>query len=72
MIRLELTFQEAEALHKVLREHLCEIAAEIEANAIEDFTELLQQEEGALRRIVDDLAAQGIGVPAEMFGGYSE
>jgi hypothetical protein len=72
MIKLELTYQEAETLHKVLREHLSDIANEMNANAIEDFTELLQREELSIRHIVDYLVAQGIGMPAEMFGGYPE
>ncbi len=72
MIRLELTYQEAEVLHKILREHLSEIANEISANAIEDFTELLRLEESTVRRLVDYLQAQGVDVTAEMFGGYSE
>jgi hypothetical protein len=72
MIKLELTYQEAETLHKVLRKHLSDIANEMQANAIEDFTELLRQEESSIRHIVDYLVAQGIGVSAEAFGGYPE
>jgi predicted transcriptional regulator len=72
MIKLELTYQEAETLHKVLREHLADIANERQANAIEDFAELLKQEESSIKNIVDYLVAQGMGIPAEMFGGYPE
>ncbi len=72
MIKLALTYQEAETLHKVLREHLVDIANEMQANAIEDFTELLKLEESSIRHVVDYLVAQGIGTPAEMFGGYPE
>ncbi len=72
MIKLVLTYQEAQVLHKVLREHLSEISNEIAANVIEDFTELLRLEESTIRHIVDYLQEQGIDVTAEMFGGYSE
>jgi hypothetical protein len=72
MIKLELTYWEAETLHKILCEHLSDIASESNANAIEDFTDLLKREELSIQHIVDALQAQGIDVSAEMFGGYSE
>ncbi len=72
MIKLELTFQEAEILEKVLREHLSDIAREIDTNVIEDLTELLKEEQTAIQHIVDYLVARGVDITAEMFGGYPE
>jgi hypothetical protein len=72
MIKLELTFQEAEILEKVLREHLADIAREIDANAIEDLTELLKEEEAGIRHIVDYLVTDGVDISAETLGGYPE
>lgn len=62
MIKLELTHPEAELLHKVLDCYLSELAVEMAANGIEDFTQLLHAEETALQKMMSHLKAQGVGI----------
>lgn len=72
MIKFELTHQEAELLHKVLDCYLSEIAVEMAANGIEDFTEVLRREEQSIQKMLMSLKEQGIGILTEdMVGEYS-
>lgn len=72
MVKIELTHPEAELLHKILGGYLAELAVEMSANGIEDFTGVLQQETKAVEKILEHLKAQGIGIlTPEMLGEYS-
>lgn len=71
MIKFELTHPEAELLHKILDCYLSEIAVEMAANGIEDFTEVLKREEQSIQKMVLSLKEQGIGILTEdMVGDY--
>ena len=71
MITFELTHPEAELLHKVLDCYLSEIAVEMAANGIEDFTEVLKREEQSIQKMLMSLKKQGIGILTEdMVGDY--
>lgn len=71
MIKLELTHPEAELLHKVLDCYLTELAVEMAANGIEDFTNLLQSEEKIVQKLLAHLKEQDVGVLTEdMLGEY--
>ena len=71
MIKFELTHPEAELLHKVLDSYLSEIAVEMAANGIEDFTEVLKREEQSIQKMLMSLKKQGIGILTEdMVGDY--
>ncbi len=72
MIKIDLTFREGELLHRILQDQLSDIALEMTTNEIEGFAELLRQEEVLVKNILESLQAQGVGVSAEMYGGYSE
>lgn len=71
MIKLALTFQEAEALHKILSCRLLGISQELAAPPPLG-CDLLRSEEESVRRVIGSLEEQGIGVEAEIFGGYAE
>ena len=62
MIKLELTHDEAELLHKILDGYLGELAVEMAANGIEDFTGILQKEDRAVQTMLRHLKEQGIGI----------
>jgi hypothetical protein len=73
MIKFELTEKEAVVLHKVLDCYLTELAVEMAANGIEDFTEILHTEEQAVQKMIAHLKEQGVGIlTAEMLGEYSD
>jgi len=61
MIKFELTHQDAELLHKILDSYLSEIAGEMAANGVEDFTEVLRREEQSIQKMMLSLKEQGIG-----------
>ncbi len=61
MIKLELAHNEAELLHKILDSYLSELAVEMAANGIEDFTGLLQKEDQSVQTMLRQLKEQGIG-----------
>ncbi|MBI5848521.1 MAG: hypothetical protein HZB31_11355 [Nitrospirae bacterium] len=65
MIKLELTHDEAELLHKVLDCYLGELAIEMAANGIEDFTGILQKEDKSVQTMLRHLKEQGIGILTE-------
>jgi len=65
MIKLELTHAEAELLHKILDGYLGELAVEMAANGIEDFTGILQKEDKQVQRMLGHLKEQGIGILTE-------
>ena len=62
MIKFELTHPEAELLHKVLDGYLSELAIEMAANGVEDFTGVLQKEDTAVQKMLHHLKEQGIGI----------
>ncbi len=62
MIKLELAHAEAELLHKILDGYLGELAVEMAANGVEDFTGLLQKEDKSVQKMLRDLKEQGIGI----------
>ena len=71
MIKFELTHPEAVILHKILDSYLTELAVEMAANGVEDFTELLHTEEMAVQKMMVHLREQGIGIlTREMVGDY--
>ena len=61
MIKFELTHQDAELLRKILDCYLSEIAVEMAANGVEDFTEVLKREEQSIQKMMLSLKEQGIG-----------
>ncbi len=65
MIKLELTHNEAELLHKILDCYRGELAVEMAANGIEDFTGILQKEDTAVQTMLQYLKDQGIGILTE-------
>jgi hypothetical protein len=62
MIRIELTPPEAELLHKVLDAYLSELAVEMAANGVEDFTDVLAREDKLVQKMLHHLKEQGIGI----------
>lgn len=62
MIKLELAHAEAELLHKILDSYLGELAVEMAANGIEDFTGLLQKEDQLVQTMLRHLKEQGVGI----------
>lgn len=71
MIKFELTHQDAELLRKILDCYLSEIAVEMAANGIEDFTEVLRREQEAIEKMLLHLKEQGIGIlTADRVGEY--
>jgi hypothetical protein len=71
MIKFELSHPEAELLHKILDCYQTELAVEMAANGIEDFTQLLHNEEAVVQKMLAHLKAQGIGIlTEEMLGEY--
>jgi hypothetical protein len=71
MIKFELTHQEAELLHKILDCYQTEIAVEMAANGIEDFTQLLHIEDTMVQKMLAHLKEQGIGIlTKDMLGEY--
>ena len=62
MIKLELAHDEAELLHKILDCYLSELAVEMAANGIEDFTGILQKEDQSVQKMLSHLKEQGIGI----------
>lgn len=72
MIKLEFTYGEANLLHRILHDHLSELDHEMTVNQLEGFIEILRAEQTLIQRILDELEARGVGISAEMFGGYPE
>lgn len=72
MIRFELTYNEAALLHRIFHSYLAEVEAEMSVNKIEGLGELLKEEAALMQKTLDYLEVHGIGMPAEMFGGYPE
>lgn len=72
MVKFDFTYSEATLLHRILHDYLFELKNEMATNTLENLTELLEAEEALMQKIVDDLEAHGIGVQAELFGGYPE
>ncbi len=71
MIKFELTHPEAELLHKILDCYLAEIAVEMAANGVEDFTQVLEGEQESVQKMLSHLKEQGIGVlTKDMVGEY--
>lgn len=72
MIKIELTHQEANLLHKILDCYQTELAIEMARNgAIEDFTPLLRTEDAMVQKLMAHLKEQGIGIlTEEMVGEY--
>jgi hypothetical protein len=71
MIKFELTHQEAELLHKILDCYQAELAVEMAANGIEDFTQLLGTEEKMVQKMLAHLKEQGVGIlTKDMLGEY--
>ena len=62
MIQFELSHPEAELLAKILDSYLSELAVEMAANGIEDFTGVLQKEDRSIQKMLNHLKEQGIGV----------
>ena len=62
MITFELTHPEAELLHKILDGYLAELAVEMAANGIEDFTNILENETQAVEKMLNHLKDQGMGL----------
>ncbi len=72
MIKLTLTYYEAELLDKMIDAYLSKLAAEISVPEFGGFAEPLNQERLAAQKIRDDLENQGVTLLAETFGGYPE
>lgn len=72
MIKLELTYNEAALLHRIFHSYLAEVEIEMSTNQIEGLKELLKEETALMQKTLDYLEAHGIGVAAEMYGGYPE
>lgn len=72
MVKFELTYAEAELLHRILHDYLADLEKEMATNTLEGLNELLREEKTLMQKILDRLETHGIGVPAEMFGGYPE
>ena len=71
MIKFELTRPEAQLLHKILDCYDTELAVEMAANGIEDFTQLLHDEDVFVHKMLAHLKEQGIGILTEdMLGEY--
>ncbi len=71
MIKLELTHEEANLLHKILDCYRGELAVEMAANGIEDFTSILQKEDMSIQAMLQYLKDQGIGIlTADQVGDY--
>lgn len=71
MVNFELARDEAELLHKILDSHLSELAVEMAANGIEDFTGVLKKEEQSVQKMLRHLKEQGIGIlTADQVGEY--
>ena len=71
MIKFELTHQEAVLLHKILDCYQTELAIEMAANEVEDFTQLLGTEEQMVQKMLAHLKEQGVGIlTEEMVGEY--
>jgi hypothetical protein len=71
MIQFELAHAEAELLHKILDSYLGELAVEMAANGIEDFTGILKKEEQSVQKMLHHLKEQGIGIlTADQVGDY--
>ncbi len=72
MINLQFTHGEAELLHRIFHDYLAEVEKEMATNTLEGLAELLTEEKKFMTKVLDELEAHGIGVPADMFGGYPE
>ena len=72
MFKFEFTYTEAELLHRIFHDYLAELEKEASVNTLAGLAELLKEEEALMQKVLDDLEAHGIGVPAEIFGGYPE
>lgn len=72
MINLEFTYSEAELLHRVFHDYLAEVEKEMTTNTLEGLADLLKEEKTLMIKMLDELETRGIGVLAEMFGGYPE
>lgn len=72
MIKFEFTYSEATLLHRILHDYLADLEKEMATNTLEGLNELLREEKTLMQKILDALETHGIGVPAEMFGGYPE
>ncbi len=69
MLKIELTRVEAELLHKILDQHLSELAVEIAGSELDDLAQMLEEEERSVERILQNLREQGIGMLSEESSG---